>query len=57
MEETYYGFKMGPLLIGMLKMLKNKGVLNEQEILDLLWDVKEPMFPWTREEIKELLKL
>jgi hypothetical protein len=57
MEDTYIGFQTGPLVIGMLKLLKNKGVLNEEEILDLLWDVKEPMFPWSKAEIKELLKL
>jgi hypothetical protein len=31
--------------------------LKEEEILDLLWDAKEPLFPWNKQEIKELLEL
>ena len=29
----------------------------EQAILDLLWEAKDSHFPWTREDIKELIKL
>ncbi len=57
MEENYYGFNIGQVIIGTLKLLKNKGLLEEQEILDLLWDAKEPLFPWSKQEIKELIKL
>jgi len=56
-EENYYGFNVGQLIIGTLKLLKNKGLLEEGEILDLLWDAKEPLFPWNKQEIKELIKL
>ncbi len=55
--EQYYGFNTGQVLIGMLKILKNKGLLEESEILDVLWDAKDPLFPWTKNEIKELIKL
>jgi hypothetical protein len=57
MEEDYFGFNVGKVLVGMLKLLKEKGVLEEQEILDMLWEAKEPRFPWTKNEIKELIKL
>lgn len=57
MDENYYGFNIGQVVIGILKLLKNKGILEEQEILDLLWDAKEPLFPWTKQDIKELIKL
>jgi hypothetical protein len=56
-DENYYGFNIGQVVIGILKLLKNKGILEEQEILDLLWDAKEPLFPWTKQDIKELIKL
>jgi hypothetical protein len=56
-EENYYGFNIGQVVIGTLKLLKKKGLLEEQEVLDLLWDAKEPMFPWNKQEIKELIKL
>jgi len=55
--EDYYGFKTGRVLIGMLKILKEKGILEESEVLEILWDAKEPLFPWTKNEIKELIKL
>lgn len=55
--EDYYGFQTGRVLIGMLKILKEKGVLEESEVLDILWDAKEPLFPWTKNEIKDLIKL
>jgi hypothetical protein len=56
-EENYYGFNIGQVVIGTLKLLKKKGLLEEQEILDLLWEAKEPLFPWNKQEIKELIKL
>ncbi|HMK34738.1 MAG TPA: hypothetical protein VK463_06710 [Desulfomonilaceae bacterium] len=55
--EDYYGFNTGQVLIGIIKMLKEKGVLAENEILDVLWDAKDPLFPWTKQDIKELIKL
>jgi hypothetical protein len=55
--EDYYGFNTGRVLIGVLKILKDKGILEEGEILDVLWDAKDPLFPWTKSEIKELIKL
>jgi hypothetical protein len=57
MEDTYFGFNVGQLVVGMLRLLKQRGVLEEKEVLDLLWEAKEPAFPWTKREIKELLKL
>jgi hypothetical protein len=57
MDDVYYGFKTGEVVIGLIKILKAKGVLEEKEILDLLWEAKEPLFPWSRTDIKELLKL
>lgn len=57
MQEDYFGFNVGQVLVGMLKLLKEKGVLEEQEILDLMWEAKEPLFPWTKTDIKELIKL
>jgi len=57
MENHYFGFNLGQLVVGMLRLLKQKGVLEEQEVLDLLWDAKEPAFPWSKTDIKELLKL
>jgi hypothetical protein len=57
MKEDYFGFNVGQVLVGMLKLLKEKGVLEEQEILDMMWEAKEPLFPWTKTDIKELIKL
>jgi len=57
MEDEYFGFNVGQLVVGMIRLLKQRGVLEEQEVLDLLWDAKEPAFPWSKADIKELLKL
>jgi hypothetical protein len=57
MDQDYYGFHLGKVTIGLIRLLKNRGLLEEEEILDLLWEAKDPLFPWTRQEIKELLKL
>lgn len=57
MEENYLGFNVGKLLIGVIRLLREKEVLDEEELLDVLWDAKEPYFPWSKSEIKELLKL
>jgi hypothetical protein len=56
-EYGYMGFNIGKVVIGTLKMLKQKGLLEESEILELLWDAKDPLFPWNKQEIKELIKL
>jgi hypothetical protein len=55
--DQYYGFNTGEVLIGILRLLKDKGILQESEILDVLWDAKDPLFPWTKQEIKDLIKL
>ena len=57
MESSYMGFDLSKVVIGMLKMMKEKGLLDEKAILDLLWEAKDSHFPWTREDIKELIKL
>ena len=57
METDYFGFHVGKVMVGMLRLLKQRGVLEEEEILELLWEAKEPLFPWSKQEIKELLKL
>lgn len=57
MQETYQGFDVGKVTIGLLKLLKERGILEEKAILDLLWEAKDPLFPWTKEEIKDLLQL
>lgn len=54
---TYMGFNVGKVLIGTLRLLKQKGVLKEAEILEILWDAKDPLFPWNKQEIKDLIKL
>ncbi len=57
MKEDSRGFNLEQVLVETMKLLKNKGVLAEQEILDILWEAKDPLFPWTKNEIKELIKL
>ncbi len=57
MSESYFGFDTGQLFIGLIKLMKSKGLLDEEEVLQLLWDAKDPMFPWSKNEIKELLNL
>jgi hypothetical protein len=57
MQDSHYGFDSGQVVIELIKLLKRKGVLQEKEVLDLLWEAKDPMFPWSRQEIKELIKL
>jgi len=57
MTDDYFGFDVGKIVVGILKIMKNKGITDEEAILDLLWDAKDPTFPWSREDIKELLKL
>lgn len=56
-ESSYMGFDVGKVAIGVLKLLKQKGILQEQEILELLWEAKDPLFPWNKQEIKELINL
>ncbi len=57
MNDDYFGFNVGKLVVEVLKLLKEKGVLEEEEILEILWEAKDPHFPWNKNEIKELLKL
>ncbi len=58
MEEPYSsGFDVEKLLIEVLKLMKKKGVLEESEILDVLWNAKDPLFPWDKQDIKDLIKL
>lgn len=57
MEESYLGFNVGKVLFSVIRLLKQKGMLGEDEILDLLWEAKDPLFPWSKKEIKELIKL
>jgi hypothetical protein len=57
MEKEFFGFNIPSVVVSLLRLMKQKGVLEEQEILDLLWEAKEPQFPWTKEDIRELLKL
>lgn len=57
MEDTYMGFNVGKLLVQTLKLLREKGILEEAEILDILWEAKDPYFPWSKADIKDLLKL
>ena len=57
MEDSYFGLDVGKVLVGTLKLLKQKGLLQEEEVLDVLWEAKDPLFQWTKKEIKDLLKL
>ena len=53
MEDNYFGFNVGKVLVGILRMLKEKGIVEEKAILDLLWEAKDPQFPWSRDDIKD----
>jgi hypothetical protein len=57
MENEIFGFNVSNVLVGILRLMKQKSILEEQEILDILWEAKDAQFPWTREDIKDLLKL
>ncbi len=57
MELDSFGFNVGGVIVGILRLLKQKGLLEEDEILEVLWDAKDPVYPWNKQEIKELLKL
>ena len=57
MEQDSFGFNVGGVIVGILRLLKEKGVLEEAEILEVLWEAKDPLYPWNKQEIKELLKL
>jgi hypothetical protein len=57
MESEFFGFNVSNVLVGILRLMKQKGILEEQEILDILWEAKDAQFPWTKEDIKNLLKL
>ncbi|MGO9121611.1 MAG: hypothetical protein ACLQPD_28875 [Desulfomonilaceae bacterium] len=57
MESEFFGFNVSDVLVGILRLMKQKGILEEHEILDILWEAKGAQFPWTKEDIKDLLKL
>lgn len=57
MEQDSFGFDVGAVIVGILRLMKQKGLLKEDEILQVLWDAKDPLYPWNKQEIKELLKL
>ncbi len=57
METGKFGFDVEKLLIDVLKLMKNKGLLTEEEVLDALWDAKDPVFPYGKRDIKDLIKL
>jgi hypothetical protein len=57
MENESFGFNISDVLVGILRLMKQKGILQEKEILDILWEAKDAQFPWTKEDIKDLLKL
>jgi hypothetical protein len=57
MEQDAFGFNIGAIMVGILRLMKQKGLLTEDEILDVLWDAKDPLYPWNKQEIKQLLKL
>lgn len=57
MEDSYFGFNVGKLVVGMLRELKKKGILDEETVMEMLWEAKDPMFPWSKQDIKDLLKL
>jgi peptide methionine sulfoxide reductase MsrA len=57
MSDDYFGFNVGKVLIEVIKVLKERELLKEEEILDILWEAKDPHFPWDKRDIKDLLKL
>ncbi len=57
MESEFFGFDVANVLLGVLRLMKKKGILEEQEILEILWEAKGAQFPWTKHDIKELLKI
>lgn len=57
MQQDSFGFNVGAVMVGILRLMKQKGLLKEDEILEILWDAKDPLYPWNKQEIKELLKL
>ncbi len=57
MDQTYMGFDIGKVVIELLKHLNKKGILEEDKVLDILWEAKDPQFPWSKQDIKDLIKL
>ena len=57
MEDEFFGFNIPEVMVRLLRLMKQKGLLEEQEILDILWEAKDAQFPWTKEDIRDLLKL
>jgi len=57
MEKEFFGFNIPNVMVSLLRLMKQKGILEEKEILDILWEAKDAQFPWSKEDIKDLLKL
>ena len=57
MEKEFFGFDIPHVVVSLLRLMKQKGLLEEEEVLDILWEAKDAAFPWTKEDIRELLKL
>ena len=57
MEREFFGFNIPNVMVSLLRLMKQKGILEEKEILDILWEAKDAQFPWTKEDIRDLLKL
>ena len=55
--ESTTPFNQEKVVIELLKALKNKGILTEDEVLDILWEAKDPFFPWSKSDIKDLFNL
>ena len=57
MENEFFGFDISRVMVSLLRLMKQKGLLEEQEILDILWEAKDAQFPWSKQDIRDLLKL
>ncbi len=56
-EQGASGFDLQKIVIDLLRVLKAKGALTEAEVLDILWEAKDPYLPWSKRDIKDLFKL
>ncbi len=55
--ETSTPFNQEKVVIELLKVLGKKGLLTEDEVLNILWEAKDPFFPWSKTDIKDLFNL
>ena len=55
--ETSTPFNQEKVVIELLKVLRHKGLLTEDEVLNILWEAKDPFFPWSKTDIKDLFNL